>query len=99
MDYESLTHDVFDGVQVERFSIKRVTEDIVSEYRPQLLRLGQEIEFHFPTDTMTSMDKNMYIQILHNIISNFIKYSGEKTVLSISYKKDVKEYIFEFSDN
>lgn len=99
MDYESLTHNVFDAVQVERFSLKKITQDIMNEYKPQLLKTNQKIEIDFPQDTMTSMDKWMYIQILHNIISNFIKYAWENSSLLISYKKDAKEYILTFSDD
>jgi signal transduction histidine kinase len=83
MDYESLTHDIFEQVKVERFSLRRITEDIVSEYVPQLQKNNQKTEIHFPSDTMTSMDKSMYIQILHNIISNFIKYAGKNTTLRV----------------
>jgi signal transduction histidine kinase len=75
MDYESLTHDVFDAVNVDRFSLKKVSLDIINEYKPQLMRTNQVIDIDFPDDTMTSMDKGMYIQVLHNIISNFIKYA------------------------
>jgi signal transduction histidine kinase len=75
MDYESLTHDVFDSVKVERFSIRRITEDIIHEYEPQLEKSLQNILLDLPTDTMASMDKGMYVQILHNIFSNFIKYA------------------------
>ena len=57
MDYESLTHNVFDAVQVERFSLKKITQDIMNEYKPQLLKTNQKIEIDFPQDTMTSMDK------------------------------------------
>lgn len=99
MDYESLTHDVFDAVNVERFSLKKVSLDIINEYKPQLMKTNQVIDIDFPDDTMTSMDKGMYIQVLHNIISNFIKYAWENTRLLIGYKKNVKDYIFEFSDN
>jgi signal transduction histidine kinase len=99
MDYESLTNDVFDQVNVERFSMRKITEDIIHEYAPQLVKDDQEISTHFPSDSMTSMDKNMYIQILHNMISNFIKYAGKKTRLDISYLKTAREYIITFADN
>lgn len=99
MDYESLTHDIFEQVKVERFSLRRITEDIVSEYIPQLQKNSQKTDIRFPSDTMTSMDKNMYIQILHNIMSNFIKYAGSDTTLTFSYEKSEKEYVITFSDD
>lgn len=99
MDFESLTHDIFDQVKVERFSIRKITEEIIQEYIPQLQKKDQSIDIQFPSDTMTSMDKNMYIQILHNMFSNFIKYAGENTILQIQYEKKDKEYIIQFADN
>lgn len=75
MDYESLTHEVFDRVKVERFSLRKITEEIISEYVPQLQKVDQRITLDMPPDTLTSMDKNMYIQILHNMFSNFTKYA------------------------
>jgi signal transduction histidine kinase len=99
MDYESLTHDVFSSVKVERFSLRRITEEIIHEYEPQLEKWSQSIVLDLPTDTMTSMDKGMYIQILHNIFSNFIKYAWEHTVLQITYQKKTDSYTITFSDN
>jgi signal transduction histidine kinase len=99
MDFESLTHDIFDQVTVERFSLRKITENIVEEYMPQFQKKSQMIKLHLPTDTMTSMDRNMYIQILHNIFSNFIKYAWKDTTLTVRYEKKEKEYILQFIDN
>lgn len=99
MDFESLTHDIFDQVKVERFSLRKITEEIMQEYLPQFQKKDQSFSLEFPIDTMTSMDKNMYIQILHNIFSNCIKYAWENTILKIQYEKKEKEYIIQFSDN
>jgi signal transduction histidine kinase len=63
------------------------------------MKTHQEVEILFPSDSMTSMDKWMYIQILHNILSNFIKYAWERSKLSISYTKTQNEYVIVFSDN
>ena len=99
MDYESLTHDIFEQVKVERFSLRRVTEDIIHEYLPQFQKADQKTDLHLPPDTMTSMDKGMYIQILHNIISNFIKYAGNDSILTFWYRKSDTEYTIIFSDD
>jgi signal transduction histidine kinase len=99
MDFESLTHDIFDQVTVERFALKKITESMIEEYIPQLQKKSQKIMIDFPSDTMTSMDRNMYIQILHNIFSNFIKYAGKDTTLTLKYEKKEKEYILQFIDD
>ena len=99
MDFESLTHDIFDSVKVERFVLRRITEEIIQEYEPQLQRYSQSVVLDMPSDTMTSMDRDMYVQILHNIFSNFIKYAGKNTILTIEYEKKEKEYIVSFVDD
>ncbi|MDD2693336.1 MAG: HAMP domain-containing sensor histidine kinase [Candidatus Gracilibacteria bacterium] len=99
MDYEHLTRDTFDHIHVERFSVRSRTLPIVAEYTPQLEKNNQKIVVDFPRDTMTSMDSDMYVQILHNIFSNFIKYAGKDTTLLCRYEKRDKEYLFTFSDN
>lgn len=45
------------------------------------------------------MDKSMFIQILHNIFSNFIKYAGTKTQLTCSYVRTKESIEISFHDN
>lgn len=99
MEYEHLTHDIFDEVKVERFNIRPILEALVQEYRPQLAPKKQSIALHLGNDTMIRMDKSMFIQIVHNIFSNFIKYAGKNTALDILYEKTMLEYIFRFVDD
>jgi signal transduction histidine kinase len=99
MNYEHLTNDLFEHVQVENFSLSEITEEVISGYTPQLEKTEQEIQKSFPVDNSINMDFGMYVQILHNIFSNFIKYAGNKSTLVIEYRKTKKEYIITFSDN
>lgn len=75
MEYENLAHDIIREAHVERFSVKKILSDIRDEYVPQLRKLDQDIIFDLPNDTMTRMDRDMFVQIVHNIFSNFIKYA------------------------
>jgi signal transduction histidine kinase len=99
LDFEVLTHDIFEKVTVERFSLKKITEKIILEYLPQFQKKKQSVKLELPHDTMIHMDQGMYIQILHNIFSNFIKYAGRETELLVSLIKSEKEYVLTFSDN
>ena len=99
MDFESLTHDIFDHVTVETFDLRDITEDVIQEYAPQFQKQSQSIKLEMPPDTMTSMDKSMYMQILHNIFSNAIKYAWSSVTLRIKYEKNEKEYTITFLDN
>lgn len=76
MEYESLTSETFGRVQVEKFHLRKTTEEVLRSYTPQLQKNLQRVQLQFPKDTMTQMDHDMYIQILHNMFSNFLKYAG-----------------------
>jgi two-component system, OmpR family, phosphate regulon sensor histidine kinase PhoR len=45
------------------------------------------------------MDRNSFVQILHNIFSNFIKYAGTDTTLTCRYTREKDSIKIEFSDN
>lgn len=99
MEYENLAHDMIRETHVERFSVRKILSDIREEYIPQLHKLSQEIEFDLPNDSMIRMDRDMFIQIAHNIYSNFIKYAWVWATLSCKYEKLWTSYVFTFSDN
>lgn len=99
MDYEHLTNDLFDDVQVSNFSLVAITRQIITSYMPQIEKTGQEIHIQIGRDDMINMDQHMYIQILHNIFSNFIKYAGTQSHMTISLRKTRKEYIITFVDD
>ncbi len=99
MNYERLTSDIFEDIKVETFFLFETTQPIIESYRPQLEKSKQSILVDFLPEEKINMDKNMYIQILHNIFSNFLKYAWEKTTLQISINKTKKEFILIFSDN
>lgn len=99
MEYEHLTGDSFDSVQVERFGYHKLLEEIRTEYTLPLKNNRQTIITDIVGDSMTRMDKWMCTQILHNIFSNFLKYAWEWTELICSYKKTTDMYILTFRDN
>ena len=75
MEYESMMRENYTTIDVERFSVKHVLEDLITSYMPQLQKNEQSISLHFGRESMIRMDRNMCIQIIHNIFSNFIKYA------------------------
>lgn len=51
------------------------------------LKNQQHILIDSISDIFIRMDKNMFIQILHNVFSNFIKYAGKNTTMTCSYSR------------
>ena len=99
MEYENLTHHYTDDIQVERFAVAKQIETIIHEYTPQLEKTGQQIIVLRESDMFIRMDRNSFIQILHNVFSNFIKYAGTDTVLTCQYTREKDTIKIEFSDN
>lgn len=99
MEYENLTHNSTDDIQIERFAIKKQIETLVHEYSPQIEKTEQRIVVLGDADILIRMDNNMFIQILHNIFSNFIKYAGSETTLICKYSRINESVKLEFLDN
>ncbi len=99
MEYENLTHHYSDDIHVERFAISNQIESIIHEYTPQIEKTSQQIRIIGDNEVFIRMDKNMFIQILHNIFSNFIKYAGNDTLLQCRYTREKDSIKIEFSDN
>ncbi len=99
MEYEHLTHHVSDDVRVERFDIREQVNELIYEYSPQFEKMEQGISVVGDADISVRMDRNMFVQILHNIFSNFIKYAGTATQLECRYSRQKDTIRMEFSDN
>ncbi len=99
MEYEHLTHHYTDNIHVERFAIKKQIETLIHEYSPQLEKSEQEIIIIGEMDVFVRMDNTMFMQILHNVFSNFIKYAGKNTLLKCSCTRTKDTIKIEFSDN
>ncbi len=84
MNYEKLTYTHEEKIHVERFAPYKMLEHIISEYSPQLAGTKQTILHSIPPSFTLTMDKMMLSQILHNVVSNFIKYAGNGSILKIS---------------
>lgn len=99
MQFERTTHPMEKNIRVERFSVRKSIAPLIQEYIPQCQKNNQKIEIDMPRDTMIRMDEDMFIQIVHNIFSNFIKYAGQDTTLTCGYEKTNTEVLLKFSDN
>ncbi len=72
---------------------------IREEYAPQLQKNKQEIVLPSVKELWISFDKDRATQLVHNIFSNFVKYAGPNTKLTITHqhRKAFTEMVF--SDN
>ena len=64
------------GITVSTFSVKEFNDELIEEMRTQL-KSGQEILYDFSGENSFTTDKRMLKNILLNLLSNGIKFSGE----------------------
>lgn len=100
MEYEKLEQT--DGETLEKHPIDfiRVIQYIQEEYGPLLTKQHQKIVVkQNKTPLLCSLDEGKFIQFLHNIFSNFIKYAGTGKILSISSIERQGKIYITFQDN
>ena len=69
---------------LESVDIRFVTEQVIKQFKQKLKITNQKI-ITSGLDKKVTVDKDSFIQLVQNIISNFIKYAGNKTTLKIEF--------------
>ncbi|MEO8637334.1 MAG: ATP-binding protein [Candidatus Taylorbacteria bacterium] len=79
--------------------VKKITNNVLSDFASQLSRKKVEIESDYDaTLPLVSLDEKLLRVILQNLISNSIKYSPEKTRIQVSVHKKDGAVLFRVSD-
>lgn len=99
MEYEKEESKNFGWIFIEKFNLAELTEKIIEEYKPLLAKNNQEIVSYISFNYNIQADKDKFIQLLHNIFSNFIKYAGKNTSLVIKSLNRKWYHIISFTDN
>ena len=96
---KKLTEDVLDVTKIEsnslelnkeKFSVKDAILDIVDEYRKNIHGKNIEFKHSFSTEEYIYADKNRISQVISNLISNSIKFTGNKVNAIISITVETK---------
>jgi two-component system sensor histidine kinase VicK len=88
-------------LQKERFSIKAVILDIVTEYRSQANKKNIDIKIVFtPEDgLLVEADKTRFVQVFSNLLNNAIRFTDEGTItVTIKKREETNEIIFSIKD-
>ncbi len=75
MKSEDFLSEKNNSTKKTQFFLKNIFSDIVLQYEPQLQKKNQKIFTKIPESAFIEGNKEQFIQILHNIFSNFYKYS------------------------
>ena len=99
MEYEKLSHERREEIRPQTVETVMLFRRIADEYRTLLTSHHQHIAL--PTDPvfMITVDEDRWYSLVHNIVSNFIKYAGENTTLTITCREDAKWSIIRFADD
>ena len=94
MNYEKFENQKLDLDKQEN-NISELVKQVVETHKKNLKESKQRIKIAWDENLLVKLDKNLFKQIVHNMIWNFLKYSWKNTLLTINI---TKKYI-DFSDN
>lgn len=98
MEYEKLEQTGQETLKIIPVDFTKICRHIEEEYIPTLAKLGQTIEI-VDSPLQINFDEGKLIQLLHNIFSNFIKYSGKGKNMVIKISNRNGKTTLSFRDN
>jgi len=78
-----------------RINIVSVVKQVVKEYRQQAENKGQTLELRAPNEVIASVDREYLKGVLEKLVDNAVKYSKDKTNISVKIKMDDTLGMFE----
>ncbi len=93
MEFEKFESKKID-INIQSEDVRFITEQVIKQFRQKLKNTHQKI-ITSGLDKKILTDKDSFIQIVQNIISNFIKYAGKWSILRIEFWVN----FIKFSDN
>lgn len=94
MDYEKFENKKLE-LELTNENISEIIKIITETHKKKLIENKQRIKITWLDEIYLKIDKNLFKQIIHNLIWNFLKYAWDKTLLTINITK----YYINFSDN
>ncbi len=94
-----MTYEKFENQKLEldkkEYIVSEIVKQVVETHKKMLKEKSQKIKIVWDEYLKKSFDKNLFKQVIHNLIWNFLKYAGKNTTLTINITKN---YI-DFKDN
>lgn len=94
MDYEKNDRKKLD-ITLEAVNMSDLVKQLVETHKKKLKENKQRIKVTWDDYLNVAMDINLFKQVIHNIIWNFLKYAWKNTLLKVNITKN---YI-DFNDN
>ncbi len=94
MNYEKFENQKLE-IDKKEYIVADIIKEVVETHKRNLKETKQRIKITWDDELTKTFDKNLFKQIVHNIIWNFLKYAWKNTLLTINITKN---YI-DFKDN
>ena len=94
MNYEKFENQKLE-LNKEEHNVYDIVKQVVETHKKNLKEKNRRIKIVWDENLIIKLDKNLFKQVIHNLIWNFLKYAWENTILTINI---TKKYI-DFNDN
>jgi signal transduction histidine kinase len=98
MQYEKVVALAEREAKFSEFDLLQILRDIREEYLPSLARRCQMIALSDGI-CQVRLEKDLVIQLIHNVYSNFIKYAGDTTTLTVRATPRTNKLTLTFNDD
>lgn len=100
MEYEKLEQTDREALKITSIDFTKLIGHLREEYIPLLTKQKQQIIIpENKSPLILNFDESKFIQLLHNIFSNFIKYAGTEKILTIKSSERNGKIFITFRDD
>lgn len=92
MDYEKFDNEEL-KVKLNEENLVNILKELSNTHKKKLEENNQRIKITWLTDLKLNLDKNLFKQLIHNIIWNFLKYAWNDTILTINITKNYIDFV------
>ena len=92
MDYEKFDNEEL-KVKLNEENLVNILKELSNTHKKKLEVNNQRIKITWLTDLKLKLDKNLFKQLIHNIIWNFLKYAWNDTILTINITKNYIDFV------
>ena len=98
MQYEKIEALKERNASKEVFNLSQILTMLRDEYLPTLAKNNQTISLEEEA-FQVFLERDLIVQLVHNVFSNFTKYAGANSSLSVQFSRKGRKIIFLFEDD
>lgn len=92
MAYEKFDNEELKAKLVEE-NLVNILKELSNTHKKKLEKNNQRIKITWLWDLKIRLDKNLFKQLVHNLIWNFLKYAWNDTILTINITKNYIDFV------